>query len=221
MVTSSTETLLTTDRELLGVEESTEELPASGHLVAVETLSLSNKVDGTAGGHRSSEAIDTVLLEVRDEVGVVSDDGQGVTRGDESVGAVDHVSVTIAVRSGTEGDVVLVNNLDQRVSVGKVRIGVATVEVGARHTVLCGVAEAKLLLEDSLSVRASDTVETVEEDLEVGVGREELLDEVEVEDVLEHGNVIGSAVDNLNLEVAVGVGTNIGDVNVRNVGDLV
>jgi len=154
-------------------------------------------------------------------VGVVSDDGEGVTRGDESVSAVDHVSVTITVRSGTEGDVVLVDNLDQRVSIGKVRIGVATVEVGARHTVLCGVAQAKLLLEDSLSVRASDTVETIEEDLEVWVGREELLDQVEVEDVLEHSNVIGSAVDNFNLEVAVGLGTNIGDVNIRNIGDLV
>jgi hypothetical protein len=86
---------------------------------------------------------------------------------------------------------------------------------------LCGVAQAKLLLEDSLSVRASDTVETIEEDLEVRVSREELLDQVEVKDVLEHSNVIGSAVDNFNLEVAVGLGTNIGDVNIRNVGDLV
>lgn len=106
-------------------------------------------------------------------------------------------------------------------SVGKVRVGVAAVEVGAGNTVLCGVAQSKLLLEDGLSVGTSDAVKTVEEDLEVGVGGEELLDKVEVEDVLEHGNVVGSAVDNLDLEVAVGLGTNIGDVDIRNVGNLV
>lgn len=112
MVTTSAETLFTADRELLGVKESTEELPAGRHLVAVKPLSLGDEVDGTAGRHGTSETVDTVLLEVRDKLGVVGDNGEGVTRRDESVGAVDHVSVTVTVRGSTEGDVVLVDNLD-------------------------------------------------------------------------------------------------------------
>lgn len=221
VVASSAERLLTTDGKLISIEEGAEELPAGGDLVAVQALLLGNQVDGAGGRHGAGQAVNTLLLEVGDEVGVVGNDGQGVAGGDESVGAVDHVAVTITVGGSTEGDVVLVNDLDEGVGVGQVGVGVAAVEVGAGDTVLGGALETKLLLEDGGSIRTSDTVQAVKEDLEIGVGLEELLDEVEIEDVLEHLDVVNSAIDDLNLEGAVGLGADGGDVDIGDVGDLV
>lgn len=214
VVTTSSKTLLTADRKLLGVKEGAEELPAGRHLVAVEALGLGNEINGTAGRHGTSKAVDTVLLEVGDEVSIVGDDGQRVARRNKGIGAVDHVSVAITIGSSTEGNVVLVDNLDEGVGIGEVRVGVATTKVGAGHTVLGRVGQAEFLLKDSLAVGASDTVEAIEEDLEVGVGREELLDQVKVEDVLEHSNIVGRAVDDLDLEVAISLGTDGRDVDV-------
>lgn len=51
--------------------------------------------------------------------------------------------------------------------------------------------------------------------------REELLDEIEVEDVLEHVDVVSSAVDNLHFERAIGLGADGGDINVWDVGEFV
>lgn len=221
VVGSGTKTLLTTDGKLLGVEQGAEELPAGGNLVAVEALGLGNKVNSTAGWHGAGKAIDTVSLEVRDELGVVGNDGKRVARRNESIGAVNHVTVTITVGGGTEGDAVLVDNLDERVGVGEVGVGVAAVEVRAGDAVLNSTSEAKLILEDGLAVRASDTVKAIEKDLELGVRLKELLDGGEVEDVLEHGGVVSGAVDNLNLERAIGLGANSLQVDIRDSGNLV
>lgn len=103
----------------------------------------------------------------------------------------------------------------------QVRIGVAAVEVGARNTVLSGASKTKLLFENGNSVGTGDTVETVKENLEVGVGSKKLLDGVKVEDVLEHSDVIGSAINDLNLESTISLGTNGGNVNVGDRGELV
>lgn len=54
VVAAGTETLLTADAQLVVVEQSAEELPAGGNLVAVQTLSLGNQVDGARGGHATS-----------------------------------------------------------------------------------------------------------------------------------------------------------------------
>lgn len=152
---------------------------------------------------------------------MVGNDGQGVTGRHECAGTVDHVAVTISVRGGTKGNVVLVDLLDQRVGVDEVGVGVSTVEVGRGDAVLGRARQSQLLLKDVLAVRASDTGQAVEEDLEVGLVGEELLDQGEVEDVLQHLGVVGSAVDDLNLEVAVRLGANGRQVNVGDVGDLV
>jgi hypothetical protein len=165
--------------------------------------------------------VDTVLLEVRNKLGMVGNDGERVTGGNESIGAINHVSVTVTVGSSTEGDVVLVDNLDQRVGIGQVGVGVTTVEVGARLAVLGRTSESELLLEDGLAVRTSDAGKTIEKDLEVRVRREELLDQVKVEDVLEHVDIVGSAVNDLDLEGSVGVRADIGNINVGDRGNLV
>lgn len=221
MVRASTKALFTADGQLLGIEKSAEELPAGRDFVAVKTLSLGNKVNGTAGRHGTGKTVNTVALEVGNKLGVVGNNGKRVTRRDESVGAVDHVAVTVTIGSSTKGNAVLVDNLDKRVGVGEVRIGVTAVEVGARDAVLDGASEAKLILEDGLAVGSSDTVETVEEDLELGVRVEELLDSGEIENVLQHGGVVGSAVDNLNFERTVGLGANSLEVDIRDSGKLV
>lgn len=151
----------------------------------------------------------------------MGDDGERVTGGDESVGAVNHVSVTISVRSSSKGNVVLVDDFDQGVSVCQIRIGMAAIEIRAGYAVLRGSREPELLVEDGLPVWPSHTVESVKEDLEVWVGAEELLDDVEVEDFLEHNNIVGSAVDDLDFEGAVGIGANGGNVNVGDGSKLV
>lgn len=152
---------------------------------------------------------------------MVSDDGEGVTGRHERAGAVDHVAVTVTVRGSTEVDLVLLDSVDESVGVDKVGVGVEATEVGLRCAVLGATSDTKLLLEDLDTVVTGDTVEAVEEDLEVLVLSEELLDEVEVEDVLEHLDVVLGAVDDLDLKRAVGLGADGGEINLRDVGDLV
>jgi hypothetical protein len=79
VVGTSTERLLTTDVHLVGIEQTAEELPASGDLVALETLLLGDEVNGTRCRHGTGQTVDTLLLEVGDQLGVVSNDGERVT----------------------------------------------------------------------------------------------------------------------------------------------
>lgn len=91
----------------------------------------------------------------------------------------------------------------------------AAVKVGAGLAVLRSATEAELLFEDGLSIGPSDAAEAIEEHFEVGVGAEEFLDSGEVEDVLEHGDIVGGAVDDFDLERTIGACANGGDVDVR------
>lgn len=152
---------------------------------------------------------------------MVSNDGERVTGRDESALSVDHVTVTVTVRGSTEVDVVLLDSVNQAGGVDEVGVGVVTTKVGLGNAVLGGTLLAELLLKDIDAVVSSDTAEAVEENLEVGVLLEESLDEVKVEDVLEHLDVVLGRVDDLNLEVAVGLGADRGKVDIGNVGNLV
>ena len=64
-------------------------------------------------------------------------------------------------------------------------------------------------------------MEGVEKDLEVLVGLEELLDEREIEDILQHEGVIFAGVNDLNLQITVGLGANGVDVDIWDIGNLV
>lgn len=124
-------------------------------------------------------------------LGLVSDDGDRVARGDECTLSVDHITVAIAVTGSTELDVVLLDGLDKGVGVDKVGIWVSSTKVGKRNAVLDGrFGETESLDEDGSAVWTSDAMQAVEEDLEIGVGLEEGFDEREVEDTLEEGEVI-------------------------------
>lgn len=105
--------------------------------------------------------------------------------------------------------------------VDKIGVWVATIEIRRRLAVLCCPGQTQLFLKDVLAIRTSDTGQTVEEDLEVGVVGEELLDQGEVEDILEHLSVVGSAVDDLDLEVSVGVCANLREIDIGDICDLV
>lgn len=221
VVRAGAERLLTADAHLVGVEETAEELPASGDLVRLDTLLLGDKVDGARGRHGAGKAVDTLLLEVGDELGVVGNDGERVAGGDERAGTVDHVAVTVTVGGGTEVNAVLLDSIDESLSVDKVGVGVEATEVRLGLAVLGAALDTELLLEDLDTVVTGDTVKAVEEDLEVLVLGEELLDQVEVEDFLQHLDVVLGAVDDLDLERAVGLGADGGEIDVRDVGDLV
>jgi hypothetical protein len=153
---------------------------------------------------------------------VVRDDGQAVTRGDEGVGTVDHVAVTITIAGSTEVDALLINGLDQLMGVDQVGVRVATVEVGAGDAVHGAVlGQTQLLDEDVHTIGTSHTVHTIKQHLEILVGAEELLDQVKVKDLLHHLEVIGGGVNNLNLQGTIGLGANGGGVYIGNFGDLV
>lgn len=218
MVATSTEALLTADRDLLVVKQVAEELPAGGHLVALQTLCLGNQVDSTGCGHGAGQTVNTLLLEVGNQLGVVGDDGQAVTGGHKGVSTVDHVAVTVTIASGTEVDTVLVNSLNQLMGIDQVGVRVTTVEVRARDTVHGAAAgQTKLVDEDIDAVGPGDTVHAIKQNLEVLVGVEELLDQVEVENLLHHLDIVGGRVDNLHLQGAIGLGANTGKINL---GDL-
>lgn len=222
MVAASAEGLLATDRDLLVIKQVAEELPTGGHLVALETLGLGDTVNGTGSRHGAGEAVHALLLEPGDELSVVGNNGQTVTGGDERVGAVDHVAVTVTVTGGTEVHTVLVDGLNELVGIDEVGVGVATAKVRqglAVHGAAGG--QAELLLEDVHTVGASDTVHAVEEHLKVLVGVKEVLDQVEIEDLLHHSHVIGGGVDNLDLDGAVALGANDGGVNIGHVNVVV
>ncbi|KAH3672145.1 hypothetical protein WICPIJ_010139, partial [Wickerhamomyces pijperi] len=112
-----TETLFTTDRQLLGIEQSAEELPTSWHLINVQALILSNQVQSTGGRHGSGQTVDTLLLEVWDEISVLGNDSHRVTWRDKGPSTVDHVSITVTVRGSTEGNVFSIDSVNQSLSV--------------------------------------------------------------------------------------------------------
>jgi hypothetical protein len=214
VVASGSEALLTADAELAAVEQVAEELPSRRHLVALEALLLGHQVYSSGGGHTPGQSEHTVLLEVRDLESMVSNDGQRVTGRHERVRAVDHVAVSITIGGSSELDAVLVDGLDERVGVDQVRVGVLSAEVGKRFAVLDrGLGQLELVAEDADSVGSRHSVQSVEEDLEVGVGLEVGLDQREVEDLLHVLDVVGDAVDDLDLQSAVGLGADGGDVD--------
>ena len=222
VVAARAEALLAADAHLAGVEQAAEELPAGGHLVRSQALGFRNQVDGAGGRHAARQPVHALLPEVRDQLGMVGDDGERVARRDEGAGAVDHVPVAVTVRGGAELDAALLHRLDERVGVDEIRVRVAAAEVRFRDAVLArGGREAEVLLEDCHAVGAGDAVQAVEEDFEVRVGGEEGLDQREVEDRAQHLGVVGDGVDDLNFERAVGLGTDGVDGELGQLGDLV
>jgi len=208
------------------------ERPTSRNLKDLKTLSLSDEIDSSRGRHRPRETLYSSLLEVRDRVRPIGDDSDGITRSDERSCSVDHVPISVSIRRSSERDLLLLDSSDEVVSVGQVGIGVGSSKVGKRNAVLDGgFSETESIDEDGSTVRTSDSVESVEEDggrLVAGRGRsvEVGLDEVEVEDGVEEGHVVGNGVDDLDVDGSDLDGTDLEEVDlwwkrkeVRNVGE--
>ena len=119
---------------------------------------------------------------------------------DESFVAIDHVAVAVAVGGCAEFYLLAVDGFDERVCVDQVGIWVSAIEVGAGVAVLGATrGEAELGVEDGFTVGSCDAGEAVEEDLEVWLGFEEGFYKVKVENVLQHLNVVGCAINDLNV----------------------
>jgi hypothetical protein len=118
-------------------------------------------------------------------------------------------------------DAILVDCIDKRLCVHEIGVGVVAAKVGLGHAVLCAVGDAEFLLEDVNTVVASNTAQAVEEDLEVGVLLEERLDEVKVENVLEHLKVVCGRVQDLDLELAILLGADGAQVDIWDIGNFV
>ena len=220
MVRSGTERLLSTDRESAGVHQVSEELPSSGDLEDLESLLLGDQVNGARGGHGPGETLDA-RLEVGDGLlGPVGNDGDRVGGSDERVLSVDHVSVSITVRGSSKLDVLLVDSLDEVVGVGQVGVRMRTAKVGERHAVLDRrLVESEGLDKDGSTVRASDTVQGVEQDGRLGGSVvEPVLDHVKVKDRLEELEVVGDGVHDGDLEGAVLKLANLGQVELGSLG---
>ena len=191
----------------------------SRNLEDLKTLSLSDEIDSSRSRHRPRESLDSSLLEVRDRLSPISDDRDGITRSDERSSSVDHVPVTISIRSSSERDLLLLDSSDEVVGVGQVGIGVGSSKVGKRNAVLDGgLSETEGVDEDGSTVRTSDSVESVEEDggSFVAGGRRSVkvgLDEVEVEDGVEEGHVVGDRVDDLDVDGSDLGGTDLEEVD--------
>mmetsp|Transcript_1844 Transcript_1844/g.4244 ORF Transcript_1844/g.4244 Transcript_1844/m.4244 type:complete len:210 (+) Transcript_1844:379-1008(+) len=94
--------LLPTNGNHLCVHQVPKELPTGGNLVHLEAELLGNGVHSPAGGHAASDALQPVL-EIRNGLlGVGSDDGQGVRRGDEEALPGHHVAVGVPICRGPE-----------------------------------------------------------------------------------------------------------------------
>ncbi|KAH3676612.1 hypothetical protein OGATHE_001101 [Ogataea polymorpha] len=114
VVRASTERFFSADGQFLGVEKRTEKLPSGRHLVDIQALGLGNKVECSRGRHRSRQAVDAVFLEVWDALCVLRNDSNRVSRGDKSSSSVDHVSISISIRSRTKCNIFSVHSVHQR-----------------------------------------------------------------------------------------------------------
>lgn len=101
--------------------------------------------------------------------------------------------------------------------VGQVRVRVSTVEVRRGCASLNALlAQLEFVDEDSASVRAGDAAHAVKEDLDGVLVRSEIaLDEIEVEDLLEKGNVVDDGVDDLDGDGSDGLSAKLGEVDLR------
>ena len=113
MVAPRAKTLLAADGDLLVVKQVAKELPARRHFVALKTLFLGHQVHRSGSGHRPCQTVDAVLLEPRNELGVVCNYSQTVTGRNKSVGTVNHVAVSVAIAGGSKVDSILVHGFDE------------------------------------------------------------------------------------------------------------
>ena len=181
-----------------------------------------NEINGTGGGHAAGKTVDALLLEVGDQVRVVGDYGEGVAGRDEGVGTVDHVTVAVAVGGGAKVYIVFVDSFNEGVGVNEIWVWVPTTEVGGGLAVLSAAAgKAEFFFENSNAIGAGDAVEAVKEHFEVVMAGEKLFDQGEVEDVLEHGDVVSCGVDYLNIQASVASEANGVDVYLLNLSNFV
>mmetsp|Transcript_34076 Transcript_34076/g.42095 ORF Transcript_34076/g.42095 Transcript_34076/m.42095 type:complete len:206 (-) Transcript_34076:596-1213(-) len=199
MVAASAEGLLSANGDFVGVQQISEEFPASGSLVASEAELLADVVKGSRGRHTAGRTRDTTR-EVRDPAGLGHYYSNAIRGGHKEVLAEDHVPVGVAIASCCEVRSVLSGLVDahrgDEVScIRQIGVGVTTAEVGkhfAAHE-LRGI-DAKLVDEDLAGVGASNAMHAIEADAEVAA-LQEGANLLEVEKLLHEGHIGLSVID--------------------------
>eukprot|EP00754_Rhynchopus_humris_P015547 Rhum_TRINITY_DN14453_c0_g3::Rhum_TRINITY_DN14453_c0_g3_i1::g.87973::m.87973 len=205
-------------REVAGVHQVAEELPARRRLEALDALRLSHAVERARRRHGPRAALQPAR-EAWDQRGVGRDDGERVRRRHEPLLAGDHVAVCVAVGGGAEvgargavadGATLLVeaDGGDERASVGEVGVGVAVVggvraaevfpALRVEQTLL---VQAQLVDEDAARIRPLHAVHAVVHHREV-LARHERLQRRKVEALLQDRDVVLRRVEHLNLHGA-------------------
>mmetsp|Transcript_60700 Transcript_60700/g.113439 ORF Transcript_60700/g.113439 Transcript_60700/m.113439 type:complete len:328 (+) Transcript_60700:634-1617(+) len=245
MVCTSPERLLAADERSVGglpwkvagatVHQIPEELPTCWHLKAWDTLLLGNQVQCTRGRHGPGTTF-KAILELRNEMRVGHDHGQGVRRGHKELRAQDHVSVRVTICSGPElGDWLACVDLltflvqshvrHQLDCICEVRVGVPmpsrlrTTEVWLRHSVLAASSwSTQLSFENSQRIGSLYSAHGVVGHAKLRV-RDKLLNGLKVEALLQDSQMILHAVEDLDaLATREFVYLRLGQIEIRNLG---
>ncbi len=135
MAGAGAEAFLAAERDLAGIHQVAEELPAGRRLVTGHAEFPGNAVGRRTRRHRARDARQPGRV-ARRQRGIGGDEGEAVGRIDEEVAAENHVAVAVAVRSGAEvGRVLAVHDRHQLVGIGQVGVRMAAAEIGQGHAV--------------------------------------------------------------------------------------
>mmetsp|Transcript_32076 Transcript_32076/g.95548 ORF Transcript_32076/g.95548 Transcript_32076/m.95548 type:complete len:351 (-) Transcript_32076:110-1162(-) len=196
------------------VHEVAKELPPCGRLETGDAFPLRHKVQCTGGRHGARTTLEA-LRKLRDALGVRHDHGQRVRGRDEELGAEDHVAVGVAVggrakhgrrllRHDLVAALVQSHRRHELHGVRQIGVGVAMPRRVLATEVLHGrrvggraLGRAKLLLDDALGIRPLHAAHGVVDHAEAR-HCEHLLDHVEVETLLQQGEVVLHAVKHMD-----------------------
>mmetsp|Transcript_138967 Transcript_138967/g.241652 ORF Transcript_138967/g.241652 Transcript_138967/m.241652 type:complete len:418 (+) Transcript_138967:557-1810(+) len=203
------------------VHQIAEEFPAGGHLEAIDTPLGSHDVQSTRGRHRTGATLQTIL-ELRNEVRISHDHSQRVRGRNEELGTENHVPVCVTISSCSErwnrlagfdlqAFLVETHVSHQLDGVRQVGVGVAVPSGFGASEVWQGGAildrsrcRPQLALQNPHGIGTLDATHAIIGHGEIWVGHQ-LLHAFKVEALLQHGQVVLDAVENLH-------GTTIGQL---------
>ena len=111
VVGTRTKRFLSTNRQFVSIKQRTEEFPPRRHFVHIQLFVLGNEVQSTGRGHGPGQTKDSVFLEIRNEISIFGNYRNGISRRNKRSSAVDHVSVTVTIGSGTKRNIFLVDSV--------------------------------------------------------------------------------------------------------------
>ena len=127
VIRAGAEALLAAQRQLAGVHQVAEELPARRRLVALLAHRLGDQVERARRRHAARESLDALAHKVRYRLQVGGQHGHRVARRDEErILAQDHVAIAVAVERGAEVVLASLQQAHQALRIRQVRVGMQT-----------------------------------------------------------------------------------------------